>query len=395
MRVPNHQMAVIESWRRPSGPGVGDGVHCMTIDGLTLLHEKWDDDCFPFVAYHWSEPITGFYGKGLAAQLVGIQLRINKLNRFIDECHDLIAVPRVFMDVGGKPVKAQLTDKVGQIVATRGGKPPTFYTPPAVSPEIYQRLEQLKRSAYELAGISQLSASAKKPGGLESAVALREFNDIETQRFAINAQRYEQFFLEIARHVVRLAKKLHGRGGKPSVVFQARKFVEKIEWNEVDLDEDVYSMSIESSSILSRTPAGRLQSVIEMMSAGLIDPVEGRRLMGHPDLERTFDIQNAAIEDLEAVIENLLDGKWEAPEGMQNLVDGLPRMQLAYLRAKRDGAPRDRLDLMLRWMTLAQKHLEQAQAAQMAATTPPPGGPNMTQPAPAVSPQAMSIAPVG
>lgn len=394
MQVETHQCVVIESWHLPSGEGAKDGRHCISIEGMTLFEESYAKDYFPFIFVRWNEPVTGFYGKGLAAQLVGIQLKINKLNRFIDECQELVTIPRVFMDVGGRPPKAQLTDKIGQVIPVRGGKKPEFYTAPSVPAEVFQRLEYLKRSAYELAGISQMSAQAKKPGGLESAVALREFNDIETQRFSIVAQRYEHFFLEVARHIVCVAKDMAKRGKNMTSVFYERKFMRRIPWKDVDLDEDVYTMSIEASSIMSRTPAGRLQSVTEMMQAGLINPEEGRRLLGHPDLERELDLQNAAIEDIEAAIENMLDGIVEVPEPMQNLSRGLLRVQLAYLKAQRDGAPEDRLDLMRRWMVLAQQQLSSTAA-------PPPGAsgmagaPNATQPAAAMAPQAMSLAPVG
>jgi hypothetical protein len=386
-----NQLPVIESWHLPSKKGAGDGRHTICIDGLVLKDEEYEDDDFPFVVLRYSDPVSGFYGKGLAAMLVGIQLRIHKLNKFIDECQDIIAVPRVFMDVAGKPPKAQLSDKIGQIIPTRG-KGPTFYTPPAVAPETYQRLNDLKRSAYELAGITQLSASGKKPGGIESAVALREYNDIETQRFSIFAMRYEEAHLEIARHVVRIAKRMHAKGKSLKSVYADRKFVETIPWKDVDLDEDVFTMGIEASSMLSRTPAGRMQGVTEMMTAGLLKPEEGRRLLGHPDLEREMDIQNAAIDDIEAVIENLLEGKQETPEPFQDLVRGVQRVQLAYLKAKREGYPHDRLEGLRRWMALAKYELDKAAGAGPA---PAPGGANAATPKTAMAPQAMALAPVG
>jgi hypothetical protein len=375
-QLPNHLVAVVESWHLPSNSDADDGRHCICIDGTTLLDETWEKECFPFVFYRWSELPTGWYGQGLAEQLTGIQLRINKLNKFIDRAQDLIAVPRIFVDVASKTIKAHINNEIGAIIPYRG-KPPVFLSPQAVSPEVYQRLERLKASAFEFAGISQMSAQSKKPGGLESAVALREFNDIESQRFSIQSQRFEQLFLDAARQMVSLAKELYGRGRKVGSMFRERNLVRRIDWSEVDMEQDQYTIAVEASSLLSRTPAGRLQGVIELAQAGLIDTDEARRLMQHPDLEHSQSLHNSAVEDIEATIEELLDGGFSPPEPMQNLMLGISRVQMAYLRARRDGAPEEILEAMRQWMEQAQHLLEPPQPPpepEMGAEMMPPEG---------------------
>ena len=383
-RVQSDQVVVIESWHLRSGPKAKDGRHTITVQTATLHDAPFTDDEFPFVFYRWSKPLIGFYGQGLAEQLFGIQLRINKLNRFIEQAQDLIATPRVFVNTDAKQLRLQLTNEIGAVIGYRGNRPPVFHTPQAVGQEIYSYKERLKQSGFEFAGISQLSAQSKKPGGLESAVALREYNDIETQRFAIQAQRYEQVFAEAARHIVRLAKRIYGRSQKFTSVYLARRFVEKIEWSQVDLDEERFVIKIETSSILSRTPAGRLQAVIEMAQAGLIDNSEARRLLNHPDLEHSASLLNAGIEDMEANVEDLLDGKFSPPEPYQFLSYGIPRHQLALLRAKREGAPDDILEGFRIW-------IQQAEAVKQMATAG--AAPAAPQPTPAISEAAAGGAP--
>lgn len=389
-RVPSEKIPVIESWHLPSGRKAGDGRYAVSVEGKTLVWEKYEKSYFPYIFYRWSEPLIGFYGQGLAEQLAGIQLRINKINRFIEAAQDLIAVPRIFVDIASRTLKAQITNEIGAVIPYRG-KPPTFLTPTAVGAEIYQYKERLKASAFEFAGISQLSAQAKKPGGLESAVALREYNDIETQRFAIQAQAYEEVFLETARQMVALGKEIYGRKNEFISVFQGRNFIEKIDWSEVDLDEDCYRMDIEASSIMSRTPAGRLQSVIEMSQSGLIDMDEGRRLLDHPDLGRTMSIANAAIDDIEATIEELSAGKFNPPEPFQPLAMGMERVQMAYLRIRREGAPEEIKEGFRRWIEMA-KHLLEPPAPPMgsgqpaAAPSPPGVSPGAAGPAPPIPP---------
>jgi hypothetical protein len=228
---------------------------------------------------------------------------------------------------------------------------------------------------FALAGISQLSSQAQKPAGLESAVALREFNDIETQRFAIQAQAYEAMHLEIARRIVEVSKGLANAGKPAKVAYKSRDLMQVIDWSEVDMETDQYAMGVEASSLLSRTPAGRTQQVIEWTQAQLISGDEARRLLGHPDLERTQSLYNAAIEDIEAVIEHLLDGEVEVPEPYQNLTLGIERVQMALLKARRDGAPEEILQGMRDWLDQAAHILSPPQTAGPATAPPADGAP--------------------
>ena len=393
---------VVESWHLNSGPGSTDGKHAITIDGATLLWEDFTEKNFPFVFYRWSKPLVGFYGQGLAEELTGIQLRINKLNNFIQRAQDLISAPRIFVDVANRSLPMQLNNEVGAIISYRG-KPPVFMTPNAVGPEIYSYKRELRNLAFEQAGISQMSASSLKPAGLESAVALREFNDIETQRFAIQAQEYEKMYMEVAERVIKLSKELYAGGYNAQSVWRSTNYAKKINWNEVDLEETVYTMSIEASSMLSRTPAGRTQQVIELAQGGLIDRDEARLLLQHPDIKSSLDMMNSMLEDIDFTIEKLEEGEYRPPEPFQNLALGMSRIQMALLKAERDGAPEEILDGMRQWIQQAKSTLdqiamqdqEQAAQAQMQAAMAAQGGAvagtGVGPGGPALSPQAMTL----
>jgi hypothetical protein len=405
---------VVQAWHLPSGPGAKDGREAIVIEGATLKDVRYTRDYFPFIVYRWSKPITGYYGQGLAEQLTGIQLRINQLNHFIQKAQDLIAVPRVFVDIGSKMLRTMITDEIGAVIPYRG-KPPTFMTPQAVSAEIYQYKEALWRRGYEITGIQQMSATGMKPAGLESAVALREYNDIGTGRFVVQAQRWERLIPAAAGRIIDVAKEIHGKGGSCKATFHARSLVKEICWKDVDMERDMFRMSVEAASILSATPAGRIQQVVELAQAGIVGQAESRRLLDHPDLRREMDIQNAAIEDIEATIEQLLDGEYVPPEPHQDLKMGFPRVQLAYLKAKRDGAPWEILEELTRWLESAdylmkqQMADEQAKMAQMQAEAQqrlmaqqaPPGLPapgstgQQAQPTSSLAPNAMMIKPTG
>jgi len=362
--IPHNQVLVVEAWRQEPC-----SRHVIAIENATLQDSEWDEDSFPFVMFRWSEPLSGFYGQGIAEELVGVQVRLNQLNRFIQVCQDLVAVPRVFMDVASKTLKAQITDEIGAIIPYRG-KPPTFYTPTALTAEVYNERERLVRGAFERIGLSQMSAQSLKPAGLESAVALREFNEIEGQRFSIAAQQYETFFLDLAYKMVDVASDSFRRGKAPKTKYASKNLVEQIDWSDIDLDDESYLMEIQAASILSMSPAARMQVVTELAQVGQLDKSEIRYLLNNPDLERSDSMAYADFEDIERVMEQLLKGKYEAPEPFQNLELGMRRMQLAYLKAKTDGAPEKILENLRTWIGQAKDEMTMAQEQGVAPGAP-------------------------
>lgn len=381
---------VIESWHLPSGKGAKDGRHTITISNCTLLDEEWKKDYFPFVVFHWSEPQVGFWGQGLVEQLTGIQYEINKLLMTIQKSHHLVAVPRIFYEAGQKFNPKTFTNEAGMFVAYQGGtRPPEVKVFASVHPEIYNWLQVLFSKAYEIQGISQMAAQAKKAPGLDAAVAIREMNDLESERFITVAQRIENFYLEAAKQFIELAREIAEEYGDYEVTNVGKSSIEKINWKSINLKEDEYVMQCFPTSSLPNRPEGRLQRLKEMVESGLVPLEEARALLDLPDLEHVTNRLNANINLVEKTIDNILykelvdengnsideEKVWEddvlteeeilgqlylPPEPYQNLQLAIGIFQDSYLQARVDGVPEGRLDLMRRWMDQAVTMLEVA-----------------------------------
>jgi hypothetical protein len=90
-------------------------------------------------------------------------------------------------------------------------------------------------------------------------------------------------------------------------------------------------------------------------------------------------IANAAFEDIEAAIENMLDGELEVPEPYQFLDLGVVLVQKAYLDARRNDAPEETLEALRTWIMQA-NHLRgvgDEPANQNAVPGAVPGAPPM------------------
>jgi len=351
---------VIESWHLRSGKEAKDGKHSICIMNYTLFEEQYDKDYFPFVFFKWGLRPLGFFGQGLAEQLQGLQLEINKILRTIQVSMHLTAVPKVFVESNSKVISSHLNNEIGGIIKFTGVKP-SYESTGSTPSELFLHLDRLYQRAFEIAGISQLSAQSLKPTGLDSGKALREFSDIESERFLSIGKRYEQAYLDAARIYIDLAKDLYQDNKNLSINVKGDKFLETIKWKEIDLEEDQYMMDLFPVSALSNTPSGRLQDVTEMMASGLLTPVEGKKLLQFPDLEGVLSMQNAAFDNIEKTIERIVeDGKYTSPEPFQNLGLGMQMMQEAYLYYQNENLEEERLELIRQWMSDAKQLLDKA-----------------------------------
>lgn len=308
--VPKDHVVIVKAWHLDPD---GVGLEVISVDGCELVNRSWKHSWAPIVVLYWSPPVSGFYGDGVAYRQYGRQRRINYLYRWIQRCQDLIAVPRVWVDATTGPLRVQISNEIGEVVGFRGQKP-EFQSPLAVGQEIYSWLDQLEAGGYEDEGISQMSANNQLPQGIESAPAQREYSFKEGQRFAPVSQRWEDAVAnETASKILALYKEHYDGVDPPKSKWSSRTLVEEIPWDEVDLETAQYEIRVEASSLADLSPSGRLQAAIDLSQTGWIGPEEGRRLLMHPDIERTDKKYNANIEFAEYASAQLMKGIWVSP----------------------------------------------------------------------------------
>lgn len=374
---------VVESWHLPSSKTATDGIHAITINNRTLFTEEYTKQHFPFVFFQWNKKPIGFWGLGLSEQLQGIQLEINKILRTIQVSMHLVSIPKLLVEASSKVVTAHLNNKIGGIIKY-AGTPPNYAPLGSIPSELFSHLDRLYERAYEISGVSMLSAQSQKPTGLDSGKAIREFNDIESERFMEVGQRYEEAFVHAAEVMVCMARELYEEDKDFNVKVKGKKFIETIKWADVDMEDDKFLMDIFPTSALASTPSGRLQDVQELMEAGFISKEEGLKLLDFPDLESTMSLINAGAEDIDRMLEEMIDkGNYQSPEPYQNLELGIKKCQQAYLKHRSEGAPDTRLELLRRWMEDAQALL--LKAAQ--GDNPPPPFAQQTVPVTNATPE--------
>jgi hypothetical protein len=340
------QVEVWEIWHLPSGPDAKDGRHAIVMKDLTLIDEPWKRETFPFSFYHWNEPVAGFWGTGSAERLTGIQLEINRLLQRIQAAHKKVGIPWVILDEASGIPKAHITDEIGAILvngnaAVQGAR---VQVNQAMHPEIYSHLWTLVEQAYSQEGISQAYAQGRKPPGLNSGIAQRERNDIESERFILAGQRWEQWHLDVVELALQEVRDL---GDSFTIDAPGRKWGERIRWGDVAMARDSYNLEVWPVSILPQTPSARLEKAQELFATGLMTADGLAEALDLPDVDKAHSRIIASAEHIEWAIDRMLDdGEYVAPEPYDNFELAIARVTAAYLEERVQGAPEDRLQLI-------------------------------------------------
>jgi hypothetical protein len=370
------QLAVCESWHLPSGVKAKDGCHTINIlGGDNLLDEPYDKSGFPFARLPWSKRMIGFFSQGGAEQIQPTQLEINKILWTLQRSYHLAGTFKVWIKTGGKIVREHINNEIGSVVESE--EMPQYLTPPIVPPEMYAHLDKLIQRGFEQSGASQLSATSKKPDGLDSGKALREYNNIETERFMLNGQAYEQFFVDLAKLSVDCAREIAKNKKDFKVKSPNAKFIETIEWKDVELAEEDMITKIFPISSLPSDPAGRMQTIQEWVQAGWFTSRTGKKLMDFPDLEMVEDLQSAKEDYLHFILGKMVDdGEYTPPEPFDDLPLAKELFAEYYAQGKLNGLEEAKLNHLRTFNDQVDVLMEQAMAGSQPPPPPPPGSPD-------------------
>lgn len=380
----NDFVVVIEAWRLGQTED-SPGRHTICCGKVILLDEEYTRDRFPFEFLYRQQPDEGIWGQSLCQELSGLQLAVNKLLKDIQR-HQALIVGHYLVDNSTKINSGQISDRIGGFIRYRG-KPPVYVNPPPAQDQNIQYLEQLWGRMFETVGISQSTAQSQKPAGLNSGKAQLVYADVQSQRFKPSYEEYQHWFLRVAHQVVGVAREMDESF---YVKAAGKSTMSTVRWADTGgLEDSEFDLQLYPTNALADDPAARMQQVQDLMTAGLIDPKAGRRLLDMPDLEEFSSYENASYNLTMRIMTQIFNGDdYVGPEPFMDLGEAVRLMQLGILKGKMDGVEDSKLELITRWIAQAQFMLKSGQPApapmpgapQMGAGTPPPatlkpGGP--------------------
>lgn len=364
------EVVLCTAWYLPIGvkgkPGYKAGRYVVCCANGDICDEKYERKVYPIKWMHWSSPPQGFYGIGLAERIAGHQRQLNNYGRWGDMLIKRHAAPTTYVKLSDSNLTVNSKHPLGAVAAYKT-TPPITVIPQAISPDLLRRVQDLRITSYQEAGVSEMNAHATKQPGIDSGVAVREMRDIASERFAMQEKNFERLQLDVFLELLYCCKSLGADA--PAIPRKGRWGTNLISWSDVEIDEA--AVQIEAAAATGKTAAGRLSLMSELAQSGVISQDEARELLLSPDTDYVVSMHTATFEHVDHLIENALDGEPIAMDPYANLQvcvwRGTQKLQLA----EDDGAYEEILDGLRQWVDECANQIASAQAPQTS-TAPVP-----------------------
>lgn len=270
-------------------------------------------DIIPVIPMYYTNPIYGNSTLSIADMLKGIQIEIDNLMQRISDASMQNPCLTIFLGNASGIKVGQLNNRVGNLIqynsaAVGGTTPVDFATPSFISSDYISLLNDLMEKAYNMVGISQLSAQGKKPSGLDSGVALATQADIESDRFQVLLDQYIQSFSNIAKVMLKIFQ------ANKSIIRPSR-YALRLTWGDVEKEYEKMRIQFSCADSLSKDPSEKLKQLQTLAQAGIIPSTQIASLLELPDINRGYSVANNAFNAVQTLIDSCIyEDKYEIPD---------------------------------------------------------------------------------
>lgn len=288
-------------------------IKVYTVNGSIQLVEPYELDKLPFVWLYYDNPMVGIGTVSIVDVLYTIQQDIDTLCSKIHDAMFLTPANMVFMPEGSGISSNQYNNREGNIYTYKPnpnmtGVPVSVVTPPMIDPNLQAMLTELINRAYDMVGISQLSAQSKKPTGLDSGIALATMEDVESERFEVQLSQIIHCYVNIAKICI--------ASFDPSQdILPESSNRMNIKWRDVVKASKNMVIQYSAADSLSKDPSTKLQQLQLLVQAGIIPKARVAQFMQLPDLEGGYSIAQDALNAVNVVIMKCLEEDiYEVPD---------------------------------------------------------------------------------
>lgn len=291
-----------------------DQVRAVYISELNFVDiEKYEGNRVPFIFLWYNNPIHGGSSVSVVDMLYGIQTEVNALMAKVKDASQLSPALTFFLPDDATIKSTQLNNRIGNVInykatSDMSGSPVTVATPPFIDSQYIDLINNLKETAYEMVGISQLSAQSKKPTGLDSGVALQTMEDVESERFEEQLNQVIRCYVEIAKTCLRVFP-------KEETILPDTPNRLAVTWQDIVDEEKKMQIQFSAADSLSKDPSTKMQQLNMLAQMGVIPQARIAQFMELPDLEGGYSLSNNAINAVLSVIRDCIENdNFEVPD---------------------------------------------------------------------------------
>lgn len=305
-----------EAWAEPIGT-LEPGSHVIQLNGNTVIVEKWDT-MIPVFRFEYDVGHRSNEPRGLGRTIGPYHYWRNAMVR---KLHDAIAgaVPVI---TGDEDILAKMSvDNLPwkKIPVPKGKDAPVVTTAEPVSQQVIEHEVRLHEGGMREAGVNTSAAAGEAPPQYKSGLAIQEWRAQLNTRLSQQARQWERCWTWSGRiiasraPVVYKTKPVRTRASGTDVL-------EAINWEQINLPEDKYSISFQVVGGLSQTVSGQLEILDTIKSYEIgFDGLDVIANLRAPDLKAASDRLLAPRRLVEVQISKALkEGKYLAPMEAQD-----------------------------------------------------------------------------
>lgn len=269
-----------------------------------VVTHTYEPDVIPYNFIHYSDPVKGNTSQSVVDQLYGIQMQIDELLAVMKDSISMNPGMTLLVPRSSNIKTNMLSNRTGQIIQYdpipgQTTSPVTYATNDIISPQFVELLDKLKNDAYEIIGISQLSATSQKPEGLNSGIALSTMEDIESDRFETQLNNVIRLYVDIAKSFMDIFPP--DANVLPNDINRAN-----ITWADIIEARNNMKIQFSAAQSLSKDPSEKLKQLTALAQAGLIPQSHIATLMELPDLQSGYNLANNAFNAVYTFIDLVL-----------------------------------------------------------------------------------------
>ena len=286
---------------------IKEHIHATYIEELNKVSfDKWDANILPFAILRWSNPVKASSSTCVVDLLFGIQKQINYLlNQIKDASKSSFGIKYIVPTDSDVKIN-RLNNSNGEVIeytpqmTPNGVMPVQPITPAFMDGQWFTALQQFKQDAYEMVGISQLSAMSQKPSGLNTGVGLQTMEDIESDRFETQLNSVIRVYVDIAKICMEVFDPLEEV--LPSSIYRGH-----ITWKDITEARNLMSIQFSSLDKISKDPVVKQQIISQWVNSGYISRAHAMQLMEVPDDTRGYSLMNNSLNAVMSVIDDCIE----------------------------------------------------------------------------------------
>jgi hypothetical protein len=276
-----------------------------TLNGRLAKKEEYLGEQIPFVFIYYENPVVGNSASSVCDILNTIQNQIDLIMAKISDAMQLTPANTILVPDGSGLKASMMNNRIGNVLTYKmspnmTSSPVSVATPSFIDNQYLQLLQSLFEKAYELVGVSQLSAQSKKPGGLESGVALSTMEDVESERFETQLNQVIHCYVDIAKACIAVFN-------QEDDILPAKNTRMPMKWKDIVKASDMFEIQYSAADSLSKDPSVKLKQLQALVQAGVIPPSRLGSFMQIPDLETGYSLANNAMDAVMKTINDCIE----------------------------------------------------------------------------------------